>query len=343
MYMAFTPSILLAGQTQFNYELNLLAGYEDGDAVYVVPGQRPAVGFEYYRVVSGEYGDVGRVDIQARFSADPNGAYESPYVLTPFHEAAPAPAVHVELHNAYGHVKAARGRADLWLGHRDVAFGLEPTLDTHGAMLQTFAFDTFGFKKDWGAGVQGRFEKWDYRAAATLGSGVAVAGHGNWLAAGRLGFLDAAVDTAAFGLSAAYGEVLPTRGLVVVAPETRETMLTGMDFALRRGRFGVRAEGILGYVVDAPAGGYWVRGSASFPDWRWLEAAVQGSAFYEDLYAGPPVVRAGAELTARYNAALTPGLSYFLVDDGSGPTRHAAFFHLYYFYPTPTRWLPERR
>ena len=338
-----TTSAAYAAQSQLNYELNLLAGYDGDEAVFVVPGQRPGVGLEYFRVLAGEYGDVGRVDVQARLTADPNGRYESPYVLTPFggNDDLPVPAVQLELHNAYAHFKLNRGRSDVWAGHRDVAFGLEPTLDTHAAMLQTFAMDAAGFKKDWGLGAMGRFGKWDYRAAATLGSGMPVAGHGNRMVAARLGILDPDVSGFGFGFSGLYGRVLPTMGLAVTSDEPDGRALSGIDFTLLWGRFGIRADSAIGRVADAPSGGVWLRVSASVPSWHWLEAAVQGSAFYDDVDADSRTVRAGAEVTAKYNAALTPGVAYMFTED-HGAVSHAVFVHLYYFYPTLTRWMPSR-
>jgi hypothetical protein len=115
-----------AAQSQLNYELNALAGYGGEEAVFTVPDQRPGVGIEYFRVLTGEYGDIGRVNVKARLAAGLNGRYEAPYILTPFggNDEAELPAIHLELHNAYAHFKLNRGRSDLWLGRRDVAFGL---------------------------------------------------------------------------------------------------------------------------------------------------------------------------------------------------------------------------
>jgi hypothetical protein len=332
-----------AAQSQLNYELNLPAGYDGEEAVFVVPGQRPGVGVEYFRILSGEYGDIGRIDVQAGLTADPNGRYESPYVLTPFagNDELSVPAVQFELHNAYAHFKLNRGRSDVWTGHRDVAYGLEPTLDTHAAMLQTFAMDAVGFKKDWGLGAVGRFEKWDYRAAATLGSGMAVAGHGNRMVAARLGILDPDVSGFGFGVSGLYGRVLPTMDLAVMSDEPDARTLGGIDFTLLWGRFGIRADSAIGRVADAPAGGVWARVSASIPSWRWLEAAAQGSTFYDDIGEKSRIVRAGAEVTAKYNAALTPGVAYLYSDDRGAESREV-FVHIYYYYPTLTRWLPSR-
>ena len=74
-----------ASQSQLNYELNALAGYDGSRFHYALPEQRPGVGVDYLQIISGEYGDVGRVNVQARLTADPQGRYEAPYVLTPFH------------------------------------------------------------------------------------------------------------------------------------------------------------------------------------------------------------------------------------------------------------------
>ena len=161
------------------------------------------------------------------------------------------------------------------------------------------------------------------------------------MVATRLGVLDPDASGFGLGFSVLYGRVLPTTGLAVTSDEPDARALGSIDFTLLRGRFGIRADSTIGRVADAPAGGIWLRVSASVPAWRWLEAAAQGSAFYDDVEAGTRTVRAGAEVTAKYNAALTPGVAYLYTDD-HGAESHAVFVHLYYFYPTLARWLASR-
>ncbi len=341
IYIFLISTLTYAAQSQFNYELSLLGGYDGGEAVYTVPGQRPGIGFEYYRVFSGEYGDVARMDLQARVTADPEGRFESPYIVTPFYgnDDLPLPAVWLELHNAYVHFKLNQGRNDLWLGHRDVPFGLEPKLDTHSSLLQTIAIDSIGFKKDWGGGVIGRFEHWDYGVSFGLGSGMPIAYSGNWLAAGRVGILDPDRSDIAFGISGLYGEILPTMGLMVMPVDATEKALGGFDISLREGRFIALAETLYGKVGDKRVSGAWVRLGADFPDWRWLTANVQGSVFNRDIGAGNTVYKGGAEINLKYNAAITLSGGYLYSDD-NGATEHKVLAHFYYFYPKLTQWRP---
>ena len=256
------------------------------------------------------------------------------------------PAVHLELHNLYGLVKGAQGRADVWAGHRAVAFGLEPTLDTHTTMLQSFAMDSIGFKADWGAGVDGRFAKWDYRAAATLGAGMPAAFHGNWLGAARLGVLQPERDDVGFGFSALYGQTLPTMELTLVSTTPGRRAMAGADATWQRGRVTVAAEGVYGATGDdltTHVASGWLRATVNVPAWRWFTAAAQGSVFYDDLGMRremPPMASAGLELTAKYNAAITPGLAYFFSRE-TGRNDHKVFVHFYYVYPNLGKWRPS--
>ncbi|MCP4230989.1 MAG: hypothetical protein GY771_12700 [bacterium] len=331
----------LAAQSQFNYELNLLGGYEGEGAVYTVPGQRPGIGFEYFQVFSGEYGDIAKTDVQVRLTADPDGSFESPYIVTPFYgnDDTPLPAVWLELHNAYIHFKLNRGRSDVWLGHRDVPFGLEPKLDTHGSLLQSFALESIGFKKDWGGGVIGRFEYWDYSVAVGLGSGMLITYSGNWLAAGRVGILDPDRSDVAFGFSGFYGEPLPTMGLMVMPRDAIERTLGGFDVTIREGRFSALSEVLYGKNGEKRVSGVWLRLGAEFPDWHWLTVNTQGSIFNGNIGTGDRVYRGGLELNAKYNAAITLGGAY-LYNDDNGATEHRAMAHFYYFYPKLTQWAP---
>jgi len=333
-----------AGTRQLDYELNALAGYNGSRAVYAVPEQRPGVGLDYLQVLSGPYGDIARIQAQARLTVDPNGRFEPPYVLTPFggNDAPEVPAANLEFHNLYGQIKLNQGRSDVWAGRRSIAFGLEPTLDTHSSMLQSFAMHAAGFKADWGGGVQGRFEKWDYRAAATLGSGMPLAAYGNYLGAARLGVLDMDADNIGFGVSALYGRTLPTMELMIMSREPVARMLAGLDASWQRGALALRVEVVGGEAGGVGAGGAWARATVTVPAWRWLAASGQGSWFYDDFRAREEMVHAGVEVTAKYNAALTPGLAYFYERTAAGVSDHSVFVHFYYAYPNLATWRPSR-
>jgi hypothetical protein len=330
-----------SAQSQFYYELNLLGGYDGEKAVYTLPGQRPGIGFEFYRVFSGEYGDIARLNVQTRLTADPKSRYESPYIVTPFYgnDHTLLPAIWLELHNAYVHFKLNRGRSDIWLGHRDIPFGLEPQLDTHASLLQSFALESIGFKKDWGGGAIGRFEYWDYSTAFGIGSGMPVAFKDNWLLAGRIGILDPDRSDIAFGFSGLYGRTLPTMGLTILPGDLIERFLGGLDVSARIGRFSASSEAVFGESDEKLVGGIWVRMGAEFPDWHWFAAGVQGSAYNNGLSSGDISYAGGIELNLKYNAAITLGGGYLYSENG-GLSERKALAHFYYFYPALTQWAP---
>lgn len=189
---------LLAEQSLFYKELNLISGYSDIEG-WIGGSQslNNSVGFEYYRKFSGEYGDYLTCDLQMRL------AYDS---LENFDDA-----WSVEVHNAWGEYKLGYGY-NLRFGHFSPAFGLEPIVDTHGTLLQTMAMKNIGFKKDWGVSLRGSMPKFDYEMASQLGSGMSIYNEEeSFLLSSRIGIPTS--ESFQYGISLLYGEVLKTDGM----------------------------------------------------------------------------------------------------------------------------------
>jgi len=180
-----------------------------------------SVGFEYFRIFSGKYGDWVTTDLQIRFpmghrkrifrnaGANFNLNYDFDQdkmdnVLTNEWR------LMYEIHNAYANFKFNAGRSNMKIGHFDVPFGLEPLIDTHPTLLQTQASKNIGFKRDWGMSVNGSLPSFDYEVAATLGCGGVEKiwrEDGSHLLSGRIGTPSS--ENFQYGFSLLYGRVLP--------------------------------------------------------------------------------------------------------------------------------------
>lgn len=192
---------LLANEALFYKEVNLIGGYSDRDHwVGRSNDLTNAIGFEDYRKFSNEYGDFLTTNLQLRL------AYDS---MSNAHNA-----WGVQIHNAWLLYKINYA-AKLRLGHFDPAFGLEPTLDTHGTILQTLMMDNIGFKKDWGLGLEGALPKFDYKVALQLGSGMGIRRRDDSHLL-TLRFGSPTSENFQYGVSFLYGRVLETQDMKTI-------------------------------------------------------------------------------------------------------------------------------
>jgi len=194
--------------------------------------QKPSVGFDWIRRLSGETRDFGSVGLQVRL------AYN--------HE--PESKLELQVYNAYLRYKA--NFANLWAGHDRPAFGLSSYLDSHSLLLPTLAMMGYGFDRDWGAGVARDFGWGGVTASLTTGSGMPLYFRGNYLASARLsrGVLER--DSWNLGLSAASGEMLETIGYELISDDPFEFHMGAMDGAWLWRRFESRVEIMAGRKME---------------------------------------------------------------------------------------------
>ncbi len=209
------------GQSFFYQEYIFATEYltEEGDLKLKNNPSPTSIGFEYYRIFSGDYGDWLTLDFQFRLAhshlkkplrnayANCNLNYDFDH--TKLEDILTGNMVFIpEIHNAYARIRLPAGGHYFKAGHFDIPFGLEPLLDTHPTLLQTQAIKNVGFKRDWGIAFNGFLPHFDYELSATIGSGDAVKiwrKDGSFLVAGRIGSPE---STFQYGLSMLYGEVL---------------------------------------------------------------------------------------------------------------------------------------
>ncbi|MBI4720475.1 MAG: hypothetical protein HY770_04510 [Chitinivibrionia bacterium] len=203
-----SPCMVRAQSSLFYLEAQGVAGYSSTDkgAVFYSMSQdeamqKPSVGFDYLRRLSGERGDYGALALQIRLAYD--------------HE--PESELEFQVYNAFFKYKA--GFADLWIGHDRSAFGLASYLDSHGLLLQPLGMHGYGFDRDWGGGVRRDLSWGSFAASLTTGSGMPLEFNGNWLASARVSKGILAQENYSIGFSAAWGDILETMGYEIMMPD----------------------------------------------------------------------------------------------------------------------------
>jgi hypothetical protein len=243
----------MAGQGFFYKEINLIGGSTD---------QNSSVGFEYYKIISNEYGDYLTTDLQLRL------VYDS--------SEQSADVWNIEIHNAWGEYKLGKGYK-LRFGHFDPAFGLEPILDTHGTLLQTMAMKNIGFKKDWGIALKSYLFNYDYEIAVQMGSGMSIRTQdGNYLLSGRIG---TSQDTLfQYGISFFCGELFQTEGAGTITKRR-----IGMDSQYSFGNFLFKGEMAYGENSGQHVLGYWLEMDSTLPSHQNWQFGVQLQSWINDL------------------------------------------------------------
>jgi len=126
------------------------------------------------------------------------------------------------------------GSANLRVGHFELPYGLEQTLNTNGTLRDYTHGGNFGLKADWGVTLNGDLEELEYEFAWSRGSGNEYKDEGGpGVLSGRIG--SPRDDANVFGLSFADGEFQTPGGLV-------QRSRLGLDAQIYRGAFGYFAE-----------------------------------------------------------------------------------------------------
>jgi len=188
----------LASDSLYYKEINIIGGYSDRDRWVGKSGELvSSAGFEDYRKFSNDYGDYLTTDLQLRIGYDSLKNSEDAWGM--------------QIHNAWLLYKLDYDKK-LRLGHFDPAFGLEPQVDTHGTLLETLAMKDIGFKKDWGIGMEGSLQNFDYKTALQLGSGMSIYRKDeSFLFTSRIGSPE--TQNFQYGASFLYGNVLDYAGM----------------------------------------------------------------------------------------------------------------------------------
>ena len=309
IFLVFIASIYFSniasgGNFLFYKELNLMSGYSDRDNwVGKSDNLSSSAGFEWYKKFSSEYGDFLTTNLQVRLAYDSSENLDN--------------AWYIEIHNAWLEYKGGYG-VNFKLGHFDPAFGLEPIVDTHGTMLQTLTPRNIGFKKDWGVALKGSLDRFDYKAAFQIGSGMSLRRRdGSFLATARLG--TPATEDLQGGASILYGEVLKTKGMgtfprnQLLSSDAVAKKRIGLDCQYNWSSFLLKGEAAYGADDDNNVLGYFLEADYTLPVNQNWQAKIQFQSWINDL---------GEERTD--DSTLAACISYSLTQK---ITLRAAFFH----------------
>lgn len=224
------------------------------------PFFKNAVGLEYFKKFSNEYGDFLTCNVQVRLTYD-SMAYQNDFVS-------------VELHNAWLAYKLELGK-EIRFGHFDVPFGSEPIMNTHSTFIQTLNPVSLGLKKDWGTLYKGFLGEFDYQVALSLGSGMSIYRKDNsFVFAMRLE--DSGKNDFRYGVSFIMGNVLKsseTRTFPrahLLSEQTVSKKLIGLDGQYQYGPFLIIGDMALGRTNQKLSKGGALGVNYTFPNWqRW--------------------------------------------------------------------------
>jgi hypothetical protein len=313
-----------ADEALFYKELNLVGGYSSRDHwVGKSSEQVNSAGFEDYRKFSNDYGDFLTTDLQARVGYDSLKNAEDGWGL--------------QIHNAWLLYKL-NPSSKLRLGHFDPAFGLEPQLDTHGTLLQTLADKDIGFKRDWGAGLEGNLADLDYKTALQLGSGMTIYRRDeSYLWTGRLG--TPKTQNLQYGVSLLYGRILDSMGM---RTWPRDELMS--DSAVLKKRAGLDSQYLFGpclFKGEIAYGknghnevlGYLGEADYTLPRSQNLEFELQYQSWVNDLSRGSSddsTLSAGVSYRMDQNTTLRAMFSHDL--NMSGRKEENLFLLQFYFF-----------
>ncbi|MCD6326142.1 hypothetical protein J7M28_01105 [bacterium] len=307
-------------------EVNLIGGYSSTERwLGRSMSQKNALGFEYFRKFSNEYGDYLTGDFQLRLAYDPTYSRRDAWAI--------------EVHNAWAEYKIGLGKK-LRAGHFAPAFGLEPLIDTHGTILQTLAPMNIGFKKDWGLGFSGILGAYDYQLAAQIGSGMGLRRRdSSCLFSGRIG--SPAGNDLQYGLSLLYGATLKAKSMStiprpdLVQDDAVLKKRVGLDAQYIFGSYVFKAEGVFGENDGMEVAGGLFEVDYTVPDLQELELQLQASLWDNDPSDGETEntsMTVGLEYAINSDLTLRAAWSTDCLSDNS-TQKDEACLQVYYFAP----------
>jgi len=294
--------LIAAGQSSLTYlELNLIGGYS---RIYGWRSKtialKNSIGLEYYRKFSGDYGDYLTLDLQARLTYDFDQKFKKAFAL--------------EIHNALLEYKIAYGY-NIRAGHFDIPFCLEPNVDTHGTVLQTFAQKNIGFKQDWGIAFRGALEYFDYALALTLGQGMGITiKSGSYLVSGRVG--SPSERNFQVGLSFIYGKVFESMDMSTFPAPDYGMIISkkrvGVDAQYLVGPFLLKGEIAYGKNDQNKMFGALLESDYTLPFFQSLELELQSLYWQDDLSnRDSRDLTVSAGISYKVNSSITLRTTYF--------------------------------
>jgi hypothetical protein len=280
-----------------------------------------AVGLDLHKVFSAPDGDIGTLVLQP-FLARRDNAIPVP------HHTDGSSDWEIELHDFYFNLRRwGRGRTNIKVGHFDIPFGLEPTVDTHVRLHQLISNENIGMKKDWGVSINGELPKFDYEISLTQGSG-----H-EWINKGKNHALAARIGTPGgrnfvAGASVFHGRILGHHGNLM------RRSRVGVDAAWKVEQFTLRSEASMGQDSDNDVLNALAEVNWNTPDQK-FEAYLQG------VYLGSEATgtwdekvqtRVGGRWQMSKHFSLSAQYSHDIVDRATEPADGMFTIQLRFYY-----------
>ncbi|MDX1736542.1 MAG: hypothetical protein R3228_19340 [Halioglobus sp.] len=199
------------------------------------------IGADLHKVFSGDSGDIGTLTLQGYLTHAPDrevrpgffdGEWEFVYRIFNFN-----------------YVLQPRGRMNVKVGHFEIPFGLEYSINTNGTLRDYTHGPNIGVKADWGVSLNGELPGAEYEVSVTRGSGNSWETDGDpYILAGRIGTLRH--RNLVFGASVMSGDVYrPNSG-----GQTVERHRVGADVQWYIDQYGLFAEAAYGEDDDQQTG-----------------------------------------------------------------------------------------
>lgn len=141
-----------------------------------------AVGLDYAKAFSGSYQDVGTLVAQAYYTRI-DDVHARPAFFEDEHDG----ELVYRIFNF--NITALPGLLpNIRIGHMEVPYGLEQTLDTNGTLRQYSPMQNLGIKADWGVSINQQHRGFEYEVAVSSGGGQSLARQdGSYVVSGRFG------------------------------------------------------------------------------------------------------------------------------------------------------------
>lgn len=185
---------MAAADQQLLYKEANLAGFYSSRAGSLRSSPEPplsALGFEYFWRAAENVPDqwhASVLDLYLQLAYDPGARH-----------------LVVRARDTWLRFEEPRTGTQVRLGHFALPFGLIPPLALRGQALQSLSELSLGFAQDWGLNAHGKWGRFEYEAAATIGSGDALRlRSGSTLWTGRLGM--PTYRKVQYGISLLYGD-----------------------------------------------------------------------------------------------------------------------------------------
>lgn len=137
----------------------------------------------------------------------------------------------------FNYTALARGRFNIRVGHYEIPYGLEHVVNTNGTLRDYTPGRNLGVKADWGTGVNGGFDKFEYEIGLSRCTGNVYSSDGNpYILAGRIG--TPRDENVVAGFSFMVGDVAQPG----TSEKTRNRKRFGPDIQVRRGPWSMVAE-----------------------------------------------------------------------------------------------------